>query len=256
MILDNCYSGFVNLDSRHDRLVHMNEQFKRINLNPVRHRGILPDEITDPRVEVMRRRTPGAIGCHFAQVGVIKTAKEVGAHAFVMEDDLVFCSDFNERIEHITRFTDENDWDIIWLGGTFHINPPFWHCHGQSKMPPNCSAQLGYDAKRTSHPRIVQTSGAFCTYAYIVNFHSIDKVLGLLDKHLHESIGIDWLMIKIQPQLKTFAFVPGCVKQMDNQSNIGNGITKFSGFANLGPYWYAENMNDFNPETFDWNEAN
>lgn len=252
MILDDCYSGFVNLDSRPDRLSHMEGQLAKINLKAVRHRGILPHEIDNPRCEVMRRRTPGAIGCHFAQLGVIQTAKEEGKHAFVMEDDLIFCSDFQERMEYITKFLENTDWDIMWLGGTFHINPPFWHKFGQSGMPPSCSAQLGYDAEVTKDNRILRTYGAFCTYAYIVNHRSIDRVLGLLDKHLHESIGIDWLMIKIQPQLNTFAFIPGSVKQMDNMSNIGTGMTMFSGFANLGKYWWADKMNEFNPEELVW----
>jgi hypothetical protein len=52
--------------------------------------------------------------------------------------------------------------------------------------------------------------------------------------------------------------VPGSVKQIDNLSDIGNGMTIFSGFSRLNGteensrYWYQENMNDFNPETFKW----
>jgi hypothetical protein len=105
---------------------------------------------------------------------------------------------------------------------------------------------------------MVRTYGAFSTYAYIVNHNSIFKIFDLFDQHLHESIGIDWLFIKLQPQLNCFAFVPGCVKQMDNQSDIGDGMTIFSGFSKLNGteensrYWYQERMEDFNPDTFIW----
>ena len=44
-------------------------------------------------------------------------------------------------------------------------------------------------------------------------------------------------------------------KQYDNQSDIGNGITYFSEFSKLGSFWFADKMEDFNTETFDWHEA-
>ncbi len=134
------------------------------------------------------------------------------------------------------------------------MNPPFWHPKGKSGFS-DCSAHLGYDAKRTSDDRIIRTYGAFDTFAYIVNFKSMDKIFSLFDQHLHTSIGIDWLFIKLQPQLKTFAFLPGCVKQIDNRSDIGNGDTIWSGFLRLGPYVYQEHMKDFEPKSFNWAEC-
>lgn len=253
------YISFVNLDHRTDRLAHMNAELNRIGLKAIRQRGI-PWRETDyenSKYNKMYTRTPGAIGCHLSQVEIMKTALEVGANAWVMEDDLIFCDDFAERVVLIDNFLQGRDWDVFWLGGTFHA-PAFWHPIGASLMPPNCSAHLGKDYDQTEDPRFKRTYGAFCTYAYIVNYDSIEKILKLFDEHIHTSIGIDWLFIKLQPQLKCFAFVPGSVKQMDNQSDIGNGITMFSGFSKLNGteensrYWFQKNKNDFNPETFEW----
>lgn len=253
------YAAFVNLDHRTDRLNHMKRELARTGIAAVRHRGI-PWRETDyenPKYSVMYRRTPGAIGCHLSQVEVIKKAFELGKNAFVMEDDLLFCSDFKERLHYIETFLAGKEWDIFWLGATFH-SPAYWHPLGNSKMPPNCSSNIGMDFANTEDPRIKRTYGAFCTYAYIVNYSSIKKVLELLDNHIHESIGIDWLMIKIQPRLKCYAFVPGSVKQLDNRSDIGDGITRFSGFANLNEdrnrsdYWFQDKMTDFDPTTFNW----
>lgn len=247
MLLDDCFISFVNLDHRHDRLKRMWESLAKAGLREraVRTRGMPPEEYKgDPaRVKVMRDRTPGAIGCHFSQVKVMEQAQQKGQHAFVMEDDLIFCSDFLERMQIIDEFTTKNAWDIIWLGGTFHINPPHWH------------KTMGRDAELTSHPRFLRTYGAFCTYAYIVNRYSVPRVLRMLDEELPKSIGIDYAMIQMQPRLHTYAFVPGCITQYDNQSDIGRGITKFSGFAKLGPYWFADKMTDFDPAKFNWHEA-
>jgi hypothetical protein len=161
-----------------------------------------------------------------------------------MEDDLVFCDDFQKRLEHIDRFCQTHIWDVIWFGGTFHVNPPWWHRN-----------KLGRDAEQTDDPRMMRTFGAFSTHAYLVNCASIGRILRWHEKILPVSMGIDWSFIQMEPTLSTYAFVPGCIIQYDNQSDIGHGITAFSGFKKLGPYWYAPHMEDFDPTTFDWHEA-
>jgi len=245
-ILNDSYISFVNLDHRKDRLMRMERTLAKAGITAVRQRGMLPSEYTgDPdRVKVMRDRTPGAIGCHFSQVEIMGEAWIRGRHAFVMEDDLIFCSDFHQRMAIIDEFCATHPWDVIWLGGTFHVNPPWWHKN-----------DLRRDAECTDHPRMVRTYGAFCTYAYIVNRESLEKVVTMLDAQLPTSIGIDYAFIQMQPYLMTYAFVPGCITQYDNQSDIGKGMTVFSGFKKLGPYWFQDRMEQFNPETFNWHEA-
>jgi GR25 family glycosyltransferase involved in LPS biosynthesis len=258
MLLNQCYKAFINLPHRTDRLDHMIDEMRRTGITATRYPAIdttTPNKpIQYPREKVARMlmRTPGAIGCHYSQVGVMETALKRQLHAFVMEDDLIFCRDFLERIAHIEKFLEQREWDVFWLGGTFHVNPCVWHT---GRHPDLRGSNIGRDVETTEDPRIVRTYGAFCTYAYIVNQHSIRKIVDLLDQHVHESMGIDWLFIKLQPQLKTYAYVPGCVKQLDNNSDIGRGVTRFSQFSNLGPYWYADYARDFDPEAFDWAEA-
>lgn len=253
-MVENLYAGFLNMDHRTDRLNHMEGQFQKINLKPIRHRGKKPQEynLNNPKYSVMLNRTPGAIACHEGQVEIMKTAQSIGANAFVMEDDIIFCDDFENRLEYIDNWTKTHDWDVIWLGASFHVNPPYWHKFGKSGMPPDCSAQLGKDCEPTDDPRMIRTYGAYVTFAYIVNYNSMDKIFALFDQHLHTSIGIDWLFIKLQPQLKCFSFVPGCVMQMDNQSDIGTGVTVWSGQLNNGPYVFQKRMEDFDPKTYKW----
>lgn len=253
-MVENLYAGFLNMDHRTDRLDHMTAQLNRIDLKAVRHRGRKPQEydLNDPRLSVMLNRTPGAIGCHFGQVEIMKEAQKQGKNACVLEDDIIFCSDFNKRLDYIDNWTTTHDWDVLWLGASFHTNPPYWHKIGQSGMPPDCSAQLGRDCEPTDDPRMIRTFGAYVTFAYIVNFNSIDKIFALFDRHLHTSIGIDWLFIKLQPQLKCFSFVPGCVMQGDWTSDIGTGVTMWSGQLRNGPYVYQDKMEDFDPTIFKW----
>lgn len=251
-ILDS-YISFINLDHRTDRLEHMTKELDRVGLRAIRQRGIPWKEADyqNPKYATMYNRTPGAIGCHLSQVEVMKTALEVGTHAMVLEDDIVFCDDFAERVVLIDNFLQGVEWDVLWLGASFHV-PAFWHRIGKSGMPPDCSAQLGYDVEPTHDSRFVRTYGAYVTFAYIVNYNSIQKILNLFDEHIHTSIGIDWLFLKLQPRLKCYSFVPGCVMQIDNMSDIGNGMTVWSGQLNNGPYVFQKRMEDFSPDNFQW----
>jgi hypothetical protein len=64
--------------------------------------------------------------------------------------------------------------------------------------------------------------------------------------------------------LKTFAFVPGSVRQINNLSDIGTNpdgspaMTVFSGFSKLNGteensrYWFQDKIENFNPDTFEW----
>lgn len=254
----DAYISFVNLDSRQDRLAHMTHELDRVGLSAIRTRGMLPEEYTgDPaKVQVMFERGKGAIGCHFSQVKVMTDALALGKDAIVLEDDLIFCSDIKERLDYIQKFLNkQKSWDVFFLGGTVHINPPVWHKKGHSLDLQMCQCKLKRDAECTDDKHIFRVYGMFSTHAYIVNKKSISKILKYFDENIHLSMGIDWLFIKMQPKLRAFCFLPGCVKQMDNQSNIGNDITQFSNFEKLGPYWWTDKKEDFNPKIFDWAEA-
>lgn len=235
-LLDDCYAGYVNLDSRPDRRAHMEAELARVGIAAARHRGRLPDEWTGAESDVarMRARTPGAIGCWMGQVDVMRSAAAAGNHALVLEDDLIFCSDLRDRL---TIFENNfwGQWHVLWLGGTYHADKAVWHPERPADWAP------------TRHPRVVQTFGAFSTHAYVVHRGAIDLILKRLAKVMAGADGIDHAFIQLQPHLFTYAFVPGCVKQRDDRSNIGNGMTIFSGFAKLGGHWWQDRADDFDP---------
>jgi GR25 family glycosyltransferase involved in LPS biosynthesis len=239
---------YINLDHREDRRKHMEKEAHKIELPLIRHRGIPWKELNYglPAYETMYHRTPGAIGCFESQVEVMREALAENRHAMVLEDDLNFCSDFNKRLKMIEQFTETIEWDIVWLGGTVHRDKPYWHSEPHPKLLKDCKCGLNRDWEPTGNPNFIRTYGAFSTHAYVVNVKSIEKILGLLCESIASSIGIDFSFIRLQPQLQTYAFIPGCVKQIDNQSDIGNGVTEFSRFSkSLGSHWWADKMEDY-----------
>jgi GR25 family glycosyltransferase involved in LPS biosynthesis len=250
-LINDSYISFINLDHRKDRLSLMESEMNKVGLKAVRQPGLIAQGTklyNDPKVRVMRNRTPGAIGCHYSQVAIMQKSLELGLHAFVMEDDLIFCSDFSHRVQIIDAFLDGREWDVFWLGGTFHTEPT-WHKKGHAQLP-ECKCSIHRDVEETSNPHIVRTYGAWSTYSYIVNNKSLEKILKLLEENVHKSIGIDWLFILLSPRLFTYAFVPGCVRQRDSQSDIGDGMTYFSNFNKLGPHWFQDIMDGFNYTEF------
>ena len=253
--LDNTYIGYLNLDHRTDRRELMEAELKRVGLNAERTRGKMPSEFdrNNPKYKVQFNRTAGSIGCWHGMEEIAMKAYEQGKHAFIMEDDLIFASDTLNRLNIISEFTENNDWDIIFAGGTVHINPPFWHT-GINPDLPNMP-DLGRDCEYIGHKNIFRTYGSFSTHCWLLNYNSIKKVFSMLDNIEYEAMGIDWALIKLAPQLKSFCFLPGFAIQRDNQSDIGNGWTYFSGFARLGAHWFADKLNDFDPLTYNWGEV-
>ena len=244
----NLSTQYINLKHRQDRNIRMQLELDRVGIKAGRFEALKTDEhkCDESKVRIMRNRTPGAIGCHYSQVAVMQQAFDKGCDAMVLEDDLVFCSDWQSRISIIKNFMENNDWDIFWLGGTYHLEPTWHHSikgrHLHPDLKNDCNCTLNKDWEPTDNSLINRTYGCWSTYAYIVNYNSIAKILKMLDDNVHRSMGIDWLFIKLQPQLKTFAFNPGCVKQYNNHSDIGKGITNFEGFNRLGEHWFKDKL--------------
>ncbi len=252
----DCHTRFINLEKRTDRLVHMTKELERVGLKAERFNALTPDMFPEAKYDVMRNRggsRGGNIGCHMSQVAVMQKAYGLGKSAFVMEDDLRMASDVQRRLDYIENFCNTHEWDIVWLGSTFHYEPTWHkiengkHTHPELKM---CSCNNGMDWEKTDDPRIVRTFGEWGTYCYIVNYNSIPKILKLLDDNVHLSMGIDFLFILLQPQLKCYAMLAGSVIQIDGESNIGSGKTIFSSFRKLGRYWFSNTLQQYQPQDF------
>jgi GR25 family glycosyltransferase involved in LPS biosynthesis len=250
-ILDNSYISFVNLPHRIDRLEHIIKQLDRVGIIAEKTNGMYPYEFDKDNInhQLMRKRTPGAIGCFESQLNVMKKALFLNKNAIVFEDDVVICEDILDRFKYIENWLlkQTKKIDVIWLGGTFHVGDPYWY-----------KDTIGRDAETTDDERMLRSWGSFSTFAYIVLKDSLSTVISMLEDHMKNSIGIDYSFIKLSPYMNNYVFVPGCCKQIDNESdqNPGSGEwTFFSGFSKLGPHWYQERMDMFDPKTYDWKEC-
>jgi len=243
---------YINLASRPDRDKHACAEFAKVGIHATRFNAYTPDEWqgSSSTVQRMRDRTPGAIGCYQSQMELIDQAYRSGKVTAVCEDDVCFCNDLQLRLDYIERAVANLDWDIFYLGATFHV-PGQWY-HNKDCSDWGGTGKIGVDVSPTSNPRILRTYGIWGTYAYLVNPVNAAGVHGLFRKNIHRADGIDHLAIILGPAIRSYCFVPGCAWQYDNESNIGNGVTRFSGFKKLGPYVWADQMSEFNPEKYCW----
>jgi hypothetical protein len=260
MLLDDCYIAYINLAHRVDRKEHMERELARVGIKAERFEAIRTNgpEWNKPPYITMFNRTRGAIGCYLSMLSVMKTALEKNKHAFILEDDLHFCQDFPKRFGHVEKFLLQHPWHIFWFGALFHCNPAYWHT---GRNPLLMGSSLGYDAKLTDDPNIVRTFGCFSTHCWLVNRDFLEEIIARFESVLHESIGVDFSAIMLQPKLLTYTYVPGMVIQIDNMSDIGQGMTIYSGFSKLNgtkensAYWFQEKNEDFNPSAFNWSEC-
>lgn len=229
---------YINLAHRVDRRTHMESELARIGLKAERYEAIRTkgNEWNEEPYKKMFARTRGAIGCMLSQMNVMEMATD---NPMILEDDLIFCDDFLDRLSIISDFLEDRDWDVCWLGGTVHYPVPYWHTRAHREMP-ECKCTLNCDAEPTMHKNFYRSYGSFSTHAYIVNYFKIPTILTQLRASMATTIGIDYSFIRLAPKMNNYVFIPGCVIQKDNQSDIGNGVTVFSGFKKLGNHWFKK----------------
>ena len=231
---------WINLLHRGDRRDHMAGQFRKTGITGKRFSAFTKDDYHGSSDDVaLMQSTPNTIGNWLSHTAVIRTAIDDGIVG-LLEDDALLCSDFLPRLKYIEDHFDK-PWDIFFLGATFHADEAVWH------------PELGHDFELTDVDHIVRTYGAFSNQGYLINPKSAEKILGMMQGRMSRSRGSDHALIQIQPMLNCYCFVPGMVFQIDGQSDIGDGVTKFSNFfKSLGQYIWTDTLAEFDWQT--WKE--
>lgn len=236
---------YINLARRTDRLPHIKNQLRKAGIFGQRFNAYGPEDYrgSDEAIHLMRA-TPGTIGNFLSHTAVMDKGRYTDKVIGVLEDDALLCSDFQERLQYIEEKFDK-DWDIFYLGATYHVNPPVWH-----------KDDLGRDFELTDLKHIHRVYGAFSDQGYLVNGRSAGRIVDTLRHNMHLASGIDTLMIRFQPEWRCYSFTPGMVFQLDGYGDVGGGMTYFSDFKrSLGPHVYAERLEDFDYDSYEWAEG-
>ncbi len=230
---------YINLSHRTDRLTHIRGELDKAGIAATRFEAYRKEDYTGSMDNVKAmQHTPDTIGNWLSHTAVIGKARE-GRIVGVLEDDALICSDFQARLDYICNVFNK-PWDIFFLGATFHDDRGQWH------------PELGFDHELTDVRHIIRLYGAFSNQGYLVNGYSANTILEMMNDVMPHSTGSDHALIQIQPRLRCYGFVPGMVFQIDNQSDISKGITRFSAFLRgLGPYAWTDTLGEFDYESWE-----
>lgn len=230
---------YINLRTRMDRRIQAEKACKQHGISAKRFQAIaFRDWDWAARGEVFERySTPGKVGCALSHLSLLKDATKRTGILGVLEDDVLFCDDFSERMQMIEDLF-HDDWDIFFLNATFHLKPT-WHKN-----------TLGKDYEMTDTRHIARVYGLWCTQSYLVNCKRAGFVLDTVMKNLSQSDAIDHAFILSQPSLRCFCFVPGITAQTDGWSDITNSHTSYAGFFPHGPHVFCKHLDEFDYDLF------
>lgn len=196
---------YINLDSRTDRLAHVQTELAKL--------GFLDKATRFPAVSMPNL---GAIGCSLSHLKCLQTAKANGwSHVLMLEDDVVFTDVDLLRAQMSTFFLSEA-WDVVLLGG---------------------NAQQPYQVMNDA--ACVKVNRCFTTTAYLVHGSYLDTLIQnvkegvtnlIHQKNLKTLYAIDVYWMRLQEKDRWYLITPLTVTQRADYSNIENVHTDYSKF--------------------------
>jgi GR25 family glycosyltransferase involved in LPS biosynthesis len=195
---------YINLESRKDRLAHMDAQLAVLKCG-------MPN-LTAERFNAIKH-VEGAIGCSMSHMRCIQIAKERGwDHVLVCEDDVQF-TNVPLFLTQLSKFmATVPDWDVVLLAG--NNIPPF----------------------RVVNDACIQIRNCQTTTAYVVRAHYYDTLIdnyragiNKLMRHPTQKLdyAIDRYWFELQRQHLWFLITPLSVVQREDYSDIEQRITNY-----------------------------
>lgn len=198
-ISDIKHAFYINLESRRDRKIHVEEQLAKVGLPVNRFNAI--------------RLSNGAIGCSMSHLKCIQTAKANDwDHVLICEDDIKFL-DPEVFKTHINGFLENNNkWDVILLAG--NNLPPYIKNDFYSVQVRQCQTTTGYLVKSHYYDTLIQNIK-----------EGIQNLMK--EPHRHAFFAIDKYWFRLQERDKWFLIVPLTVVQRADYSDIEKKMTNY-----------------------------
>lgn len=102
---------YINLEKRNKRREIIEDQIKMQNLNITRFSAI--DGCSMKRQNFFLKK--GQYGCFMSSYKLWEKVIDIGKTCVILEDDIIFCKNFKEKLSEILKDAKELDYDIILL---------------------------------------------------------------------------------------------------------------------------------------------
>lgn len=189
---------YINLDERNDRMVHCEEELKKIGLDR-------PSRFSAIKTKV------GIVGCGLSHLRCIESAKKEGLpYITIFEDDIVI-SKPNQLKNIVNRIIESGvDWDVLCLGGN------------------------AFKPHKEEHDDYVVVSRMYCGTGYIVKAHFYDTMIDNIRQGLAKLMETgdrqyswDAWWINLQRQHRFLLINPLSVYQREDYSDIENKTVNY-----------------------------
>ena len=210
----------ICLRSEKDRFPHLKEEFKRVGWKVEPFWGIDKDDLLLPgdlKISV------GAYGCWDSHMRLYQLAKERGQKAIiVLESDVVFCDDFQKRIEYLEW--NKFDCDYFALGG---------HFTGPDTMGSETEPYFGKYVYKLNH-----MAG---TYAYFLTAPMYEYILQNTYNYQKPLDG--FFADEVLSRFNSLAFIPFLASCVPNISSITG---KYIDYPHVHWFFQKEAIDDIN----------
>lgn len=198
-ILDIKHAFYINLDSRPDRKIYVEQQLKNIGINAQRFNAI--------------KMQNGAIGCSMSHLKIIETAKANDwSHVLVVEDDIKF-TDPILFVNQFNKFLSKHDFDVVLIAG--NNMPPYTKIDDTCVQVTHCQTTTGYLVKRHYYDTLIN------------NYKK--GILNLMrDPRNHVLYAIDKYWFNLQAKDKWYLITPLTVTQREDYSDIEKRPTNYT----------------------------
>ena len=192
---------FINLESRRDRLEHVQQEFKKMNIEAERINAI--------------RMTEGAIGCTLSHIRCLEIAKKRKyPHVFIAEDDITFLQPdlLSENLKKFEENTELPCWDVLIIGG--NNCPPYTKINDYCIRAFNNQTTTGYIVKSHYYDTL------------ITNFkESAEKLMR--NPHNKREYALDMYWKRLQQTGIWLMIVPATVTQYQDYSDIEKRVVNY-----------------------------
>ena len=199
-ISDIKHAFYINLESRRDRKIHVEQQLASVGLPINRFNAI--------------RLANGALGCSMSHLKCLQLAKAANwPHVLICEDDIKFLNTdvFEDQLDGF--LSNNTDWDVILIAGN---NMPPYRVHDDfSVQVSHCQTTTGYIVKQNYYDRLIQNIKE--------GIHHL-----MMEPHKHMFFAIDKYWLQLQKEDKWFLIVPLTVVQRVDYSDIERRMTNYT----------------------------
>jgi GR25 family glycosyltransferase involved in LPS biosynthesis len=192
----------INLDRRLDRWHLVKQEFNKHSITVNRYSAIDGKELNLQMFSNSENfETSGQLACLISHYNIIKTAKYKNlSSVLIMEDDVVFSSDFNSQLEQKMDDIPEN-WDMLFFGAN--------HISGPIKITDN----------------IYRMTRAYSAHCYAIKNTMYDVLLESLCKFQEP---LDVVYANLQSSINSYVLNPHLVWQNPGYSDICEQLVDYT----------------------------